>query len=85
MVGGTRDSMVQFWDNRDAELRGLIFDELDHIVLLSANGNYRIDPAFKPQFVFVLQAEKEQLMLSVAEFEAKYGWKNTPSQVTFAK
>jgi WD40 repeat protein len=85
MIGGTRDSMVQFWEDPDAQLRGLIFDELDHIVLLSANGNYRIDPSFQPQFVFVLQAEKEQIMLSVAEFEAKYGWKNTPAQVTFTK
>ena len=85
MVAGTKDSMVQFWEDPNAQLRGLIFDELDHIVLLSANGNYRVDPAFQPQFVFVLQAEKYQVMLSVAEFETKYGWKNTPAQVTFAK
>jgi WD40 repeat protein len=85
MVSGTRDSMVQFWDSRDSQLRGLIFDELDHIVLLSSNGNYRIDPAFQPQFLFVLQTETEQTNLTVPQFEAKYNWKNTPGQVTFAK
>lgn len=85
MVGGTKDSMVQFWEDPNAQLRGLIFDELDHIVLLSANGNYRVDPSFQPQFVFVLQTEKDQTMLSVAEFESKYGWKNAPAQVTFTK
>ena len=38
---------------------------------------------FDPDFVFVLQAEKEQIVLGVEEFAAKYKWKNVPALVKF--
>jgi WD40 repeat protein len=85
LVGGTADSVVQFWDKANLELRGFIFDQSDHIVILSPNGNYRIDSSHRPEFVYVVQTDKEQLLLEAGEFEAKYNWKNAPAQVMFAK
>ena len=43
-----------------AAIQGVILDEGDHLVLISAAGNYRIDKAYVPEFVFILQTEKEQ-------------------------
>jgi|GEM_PF-633370 len=84
MVAGTTDGMARFWDTSTAELRGVILSEADHLVLISASGNYRIDKAFEPSFVFVLQTETEQEMLSVADFARRYHWTNLPARVKFS-
>ncbi|HEX3654599.1 MAG TPA: WD40 repeat domain-containing protein [Pirellulales bacterium] len=85
LIAGSHDGTVRFWDANTVQLRGMILEEQDHIVLLSSSGNYRLDKAFEPDFLFVLQTEKEQAMLSVADFASKYRLKNTPTQVRFTK
>ena len=84
MVAGSQDGMVRFWDSSSAALRGVILEEGDHIVLISASGNYRIDKDCEPEFVFILQTEKEQEMLSLADFAGRYHWKNVPAMVKFS-
>jgi WD40 repeat protein len=84
MVSGCQDGMARFWDTSSATIRGVILDEADHLVLISATGNYRLDKAYEPEFVFVLQTEKGQEMLSVADFADRYHWKNVPTAVKFS-
>jgi WD40 repeat protein len=84
MVAGDSDGTVRFWDGPTGIIRGLILDEGDHVVLLSGNGNYRLDKAFHPDFFYVLQTEKEQLTVKVEDFANHYKWKNVPNQVKFA-
>ena len=52
-------------------IRGMILDEGDHVVLLSGNGNYRLDKDFHPDFFYVLQTDKEQLTVRVDDFAAR--------------
>ena len=56
----------------------------NHLVLISAAGNYRLDKAYQPEFVFVLQTDKEQEKVSVADFADRYHWKNVPALVKFS-
>jgi WD40 repeat protein len=84
MVAGCQDGMARFWDSVSAEIRGVILDEGDHLVLISAAGNYRIDKAYVPEFVFILQTETEQEMVSVPDFAERYHWKNSPALVKFS-
>jgi WD40 repeat protein len=85
LVSASHDGTARFWDAPTVQLRGMILEEQDHIVLLSSSGNYRLDKSFEPDFLFILQTEDEQAMLSVADFASKYKWKNVPTQVRFAK
>ena len=84
MVAGCHDGMTRFLDSATAGIRGVILDEGDHLVLISASGNFRLDKAFEPEFLFILQTEKEQEMVSVADFAERYHWKNVPTAVKFS-
>jgi WD40 repeat protein len=84
MVAGSSDGTVRFWDGPTGIIRGMILDEGDHVVLLSGNGNYRLDKGFQPDFFYVLQTDKEQLTLKVDDFASRYRWKNVPALVKFA-
>lgn len=85
LIVGEDDGTVRFWDAATVQPRGMIMEEQDHIVLLAANGYYRLDKAFEPDFLFVLQTDTEQLMLNVNEFAAKYKLRNSPNQVRFTR
>jgi len=83
LVTATEDCAVRFWDAGDAGLRGSILSLEDGLLVLSADGNYRHDPAKQPSFVAVAQTATEQLLISPTEFGKKYRWKNTPTAVKF--
>jgi len=85
LITAGHDGTARFWDAATVHLRGMIIEEKDHVVLLSASGNYRLDKAFEPDFLFILQTETEQALLTVADFASKYKWKNVPTQVRFTK
>jgi WD40 repeat protein len=83
LLAGCQDAAVRFWDADSAELRGVILDQEDGLLILSADGNYRFDAARQPNFVAVVQTATDQLMLSPAEFGKKYRWKNAANSVKF--
>lgn len=85
LVAGSHDGTARFWDANTVGLKGMILEEQDHIVLLSSTGYYRLDKQFEPDFLFVLQTEDQQQMLSVPEFASKYKLKNNPTQVRFTR
>ncbi len=83
LITGCQDATVRFWDAASAELRGVILDQEDGLLILSADGNHRFDSARQPNFVAIVQTATDQLMLSPAEFGKKFRWKNVPTTVKF--
>ncbi|HEY5312496.1 MAG TPA: WD40 repeat domain-containing protein, partial [Pirellulales bacterium] len=83
MVTGCLDRTTRFWDTASAELRGSIVDLGSQVLLVTADGHYRVDTSHDPEFVYVVQTPKEQLMLKPADFTSKYRWKNAQAIVRF--
>jgi WD40 repeat protein len=83
MVTGCTDRTTRFWDTASAELRGSIIDLGGQVLLLTADGHYRVDTSHDPEFVYVVQTPKEQLTLKPADFTSKFRWKNAQNIVKF--
>lgn len=81
LVAGNNDGTVRFWDTASGELRGVVLDCVDHIVQLSSDGQYRLDPDKQPDLVYVALTPEGQSMLTPDEFAAKFRCRNTPSRV----
>lgn len=83
IVAGNNDRTVRFWEANTAELRGLSLAEDDHLVIVGADGHYRVDTAKQKEvdLVYVAQTAKEQLTLKPEEFAIKFRWRNIPAQV----
>jgi serine/threonine protein kinase/WD40 repeat protein len=55
----------------------------DRWMSLSPDGHYRASPGIEKEIVYVATTDAgEQITLTPAEFEKRYGWKNDPSKVT---
>ena len=81
LVAGSSDGTVRFWDIDSGELRGVILDCVDHIVQVSFDGQYRVDPDKQPDVVYVALTPEGQFMLTPDEFATKFRSRNNPSRV----
>jgi WD40 repeat protein len=78
------DRTCRFFEPISGKLKGLYLAEQDQIVALSPDGHYRAEGPAADGLVVVVQTPKGQDTLTLAEFAAKYKWKNDPTQVKFA-
>ena len=81
LVAGNHDGTVRFWDTASGELRGVVLDGADHVVQLSCDGQYRVDPDKQPDLVYVALTPEGQSTLTPDEFAKKYRWRNNPASV----
>lgn len=81
LVAGNSDGTVRFWDTESGELRGVVLDCIDHVALLSFDGQYRVAPDQEPGLVYVALTPEGQLMLTPDEFAAKFRCRNNPARV----
>ncbi|HEY5315058.1 MAG TPA: hypothetical protein VIK18_21180 [Pirellulales bacterium] len=71
------------WRRVECERQGAIIDQGDHVLLLDSRGNYQLDASARPDIFFVAQTSAGQLLLTPAEFAARFGWANHPEVVKF--
>lgn len=83
VIAAAKGRTVYVWRRVEGELQGAIVDQNDHVLLVDAHGNYRLDASAKPDMFFVAQTAEGQLMLTPAEFTARFGWTNHPEAVKF--
>ncbi|NLF69951.1 MAG: hypothetical protein GX575_12970 [Candidatus Anammoximicrobium sp.] len=81
LVAGNSDGTVRFWDSESGELRGVLLNCGDHLVQLSYDGQYRVDPDKQPDLVFVALTPDGQVMLTPDEFATKFRARNNPTRV----
>lgn len=81
LVAGNSDGTVRFWDVESGELRGVILNCVDHIVQVSFDGQYRVDPDKQPDLVYVALTPEGQVMLAPDEFATKFRARNNPTRV----
>jgi len=79
-AGGAPDVVVY---NASSRVRGSIVDLGSQVLLVTADGHYRVDTSHDPEFVYVVQTSKEQLTLKPADFTSKFRWKNAQTIVKF--
>lgn len=81
VVAGNQDRTVRLWDARSGQLGGLIIEEPNQVVQLSADGHFKIDPDREPDLIVVSLSDEGLTTYSVADFAAKTRWKNLPASV----
>ncbi len=81
VVSGNLERTVRFWDARSGQIGGIIIEESDHIVQISAEGHYKIDPDREPDLIVVALTEDGLSTHSVSDFANKSRWKNIPASV----
>jgi len=80
-ASGNQDRTVRFWDAATGQPRGTLIAEPNQVTAVSSEGHYRHAPGVEPDLVYVVQLERGQETLTLAEFAMKYHWKNLPPQV----
>ncbi len=82
LVYCARDGSMRFWDIEKGEPAGVRLELIGRrYVVLSPDGHFAGTPQIERQLVIVvLTDDGRQEMLTPAEFEQKYGWKNDPDK-----
>lgn len=79
---GRKHNLIEFWDAAGGMLKGsLVITGPFQALALSPEGHYRDTKVIEQLFVYVVETDHGQDMLTPAEFTHKYGWKNDPERV----
>lgn len=78
----SQDGKTRLWDAASWQTLGTLTPlDGDRFLIVSPDGHYLGGEYVERDIAYVVQTAEGQLMLSQAEFEQKYGWKNDPGQV----
>jgi WD40 repeat protein len=81
LVGASLDRSVRFWDAATGRVKMTLIADREQIVAIGADGNYRCPNLDESELIAVVQTDKGQETLSLKEFAAKYGFRNSPGAV----
>jgi WD40 repeat protein len=81
LVGASLDRSIRFWDAATGRVKMTIVTDKEQMVAIGADGNYRCPNAEESELIAVVQTEKGQETLSLKDFAAKFGFRNSPGAV----
>jgi WD40 repeat protein len=81
LVAASLDRAVRFWDAGTGKVKMTLIADAGQVVAIGADGNYRCPNEAECELVAVVQTDKGQETMSLKEFAAKYGFRNSPGSV----
>jgi WD40 repeat protein len=81
LVGASLDRSVRFWDAPTGRVKLTLVADREQILAIAAEGNNRCPNPDESELIAIVQTEKGQETLSLKEFAAKYGFRNSPGAV----
>ena len=81
LVGASLDRSIRFWDAATGRVKMTMIADKEQILAIGADGNYRCPNPDESELIAVVQTEKGQETLTLKEFAAKYGFRNSPGAV----
>lgn len=81
LVAGSSERTTRFWSADDGVLRASILADPGGLAMITADGQWRIDPDKPCNLVFVVQTADGQLTLKPDEFAERFRMRNNPARV----
>lgn len=81
LVAGNSEGTVRFWDTESGQLRGVVLDDGEHVVLVGFDGNCRTESSEEPGLIYVALTPDGQLTLTAKEFATRFAWRNNPARI----
>lgn len=81
LVGASLDRSIRFWDAQTGRVKMTFIADKEQMLAVGADGNHRCPNADESELIAVVQTDKGQDTLSLKEFAAKFGFRNSPGAV----
>lgn len=81
LVAASLDRSIRSWDAATGRLKMTYIADKEQMLAIGAEGNYRCPNPDESELIAVVQTDKGQETLSLKDFAAKFGFRNSPGAV----